>query len=278
MDRPSWSPPDVDLQRPSAARVYDYYLGGSHNFEVDRQMAREAIRLWPDLPRIMQANRAFLRRAVRFLLREGVTQFIDIGSGIPTAGNVHEVAQRADPAARVVYVDRDPVAVAHSRAILASDERTTVVQADLRQPERTLDDATVRDVIDFDRPVAMLLVAVLHFVSDDDDPAGAVARLCAPLPRGSYLVISHATPEGQPELAAPHQELYRRTSTPMTMRSREAITRLFGGFELVPPGLVWLPQWRPDEEEPVDSHPERTSGFAGVGRREGGVAADANPR
>lgn len=267
MDRPSWAPPAIDLSRPSAARVYDFYLGGSHNFEVDRQMAREAIRLWPDLPRIMQANRAFLRRAVRFLVSEGVTQFIDIGSGIPTAGNVHEVAQRATPDARVVYVDHDPVAVAHSCAILANDGQTAVVQADLRDPERILGDEAVRHAIDFDKPVAILLVAVLHFVPDHDDPAGAVARLCDPLPAGSYLVISHASADGQPELAASHQQLYRRTPTPMTMRSREEIARLFDGFDLVPPGLVWLPLWRPDEGEPVDCHPERTTGYAGVGRR-----------
>jgi hypothetical protein len=267
MDRPSWAPAEIDLRRPSAARVYDFYLGGLHNFEVDRQMAREAIGLWPDLPRIMQANRAFLRRAVRFLATAGITQFVDIGSGIPTVGNVHQVAQQAVPSTRVVYVDSDPVAVAHSRAILAGDSQTAVVQADLRQPERILADPAVQSMIDFDRPVAILLVAVLHFLADEDDPAGAVARLSEPLSRDSYLVISHASTDGQPRLAALHQELYQRTPTPMTMRSRAEIARLFEDFELVPPGLVWLPEWRPDPGEPVDDQPERTTGFAGVGRK-----------
>jgi len=152
MSRPSWAPPGLDLSRPSAARVYDYYLGGSHNFEVDRRMAEEAIRLWPELPRMMQANRDFMRRAVRYLVGQGITQFIDIGSGIPTAGNVHEVAQRENPQTNVVYVDNDPVAVAHSRAILADVAGTTVVEADFRNPGVIFDDPAVRELIDFNRP------------------------------------------------------------------------------------------------------------------------------
>src|SRR4051795_4391533 len=146
MHRPRWIPEEVDLSRPSAARVYDYYLGGSHNLEVDRRLAREAISLWPELPEIMQANRAFLRRAVRYLAGRGITQFLDIGSGIPTVGNVHQAAQQADPEARVVYVDSDPIAGAHSRAILAGDERTAVVQADLREPDALLEHPAVTDM------------------------------------------------------------------------------------------------------------------------------------
>lgn len=265
--RPGWSPPEIDLRRPSAARVYDFYLGGSHNFEVDRQMAREAIGLWPDLPRIMQANRAFLRRAVQFLVGAGVTQFIDVGSGIPTGGNVHEVAQRANPECRIVYVDRDPVAVAHSRAILAANERTAVVSADLREPDLILDDEAVRAMIDFDRPVGVLLVAVLHFVPDEDDPAGAVAALCEQLVSGSFLTVSHASSDGRPAMAASHQELYKRTPTPMTMRTRAQVAGLFGDFELMPPGLVWLPEWRPEPGEQVGDEPQRMAGYAGVGRK-----------
>jgi len=265
--QPGWSPPEIDLRQPSAARVYDCYLGGSHNFEVDRQLAREAIELWPDLPHIMQANRAFLRRAVRFLVGSGVTQFIDIGSGIPTGGNVHEVAQREDPASRVVYVDRDPVAVAHSRAILAGNEHTAVVDADLRDAGRILGDDAARAMIDFERPVAVLLFAVLHFVPDDDDPAAAVAELGTHLVPGSCLVISHATSDSRPALAAALQQLYNRSATPMTMRTAAQVAELFGEFELVPPGLVWLPQWRPDPGEPVEAEPERMAGYAGVGRK-----------
>ena len=266
MQRPSWVPVEVDLSRPSAARVYDYYLGGSHNLEVDRHMAREAISLWPDLPAIMQSNRAFLRRSVRYAAGQGITQFLDIGSGIPTVGNVHEVAQQADPRARVVYVDSDPVAVAHSRAILAGDEHTAVVHADLREPETILEDPTVRATLDLDQPVAVLMVAVLHFVGDHDDPFGAVARIRDRLASGSHLVLSHASAEGRPEAAARHRELYSRTPTPMTMRSRDEIARFFDGFDLIDPGLVWLPLWRPEDPSAAAEQPERTTGFAGVGR------------
>jgi SAM-dependent methyltransferase len=267
MLRPSWASADIDLSRPSAARVYDYYLGGSHNLEVDRRMAREAISMWPDLPAIMQSNRAFLRRAVRYLAGQGIRQFLDIGSGIPTVGNVHEVAHEADSTAQVVYVDSDPVAVAHSRAILAGDERTTIVRADLRAPDTILNDPTVRGTIDFERPVAVLMIAVLHFVADEDDPFGAVAQVRDRLVPGSHLVVSHASAEGRPEVAASHRQLYSRTPTPMTMRSRAEIARLFNGFELVEPGLVWLPLWRPDNPNSAVKQPERTTGFAGVGRK-----------
>src|SRR4051794_20046216 len=267
MHRPNWLPAEVDLSRPSAARVYDYYLGGSHNLEVDRHMAREAISLWPDLPEIMRSNRAFLRRSVRYLAGQGISQFLDIGSGIPTVGNVHEAAQRAEPRARVVYVDVDPVAVAHSRAILAGDERTAVVHADLREPETFLGPPTVRAMLGLEQPIAVLMVAVLHFVSDEDDPFGAVARVRDRLAPGSHLVISHASAEGRPEAAASHRELYSRTPTPMTMRSRDEITQFFDGFDLVDPGLVWLPLWRPDSSGAAAEQPERTTGFAGVGRR-----------
>ncbi len=262
--RPEWAPSGVDLHRPNAGRVYDYYLGGSHNVGADREMAREAIGLWPDLPLIMQANRAFLRRAVRYCVAQGVRQFLDIGSGIPTVGNVHEVAQAAAPQARVIYVDVDPVAVMHSSAILEGDPRTGVVQADLRDPEGILSHPEVRALIDFDQPLAVLLVALLHFVPDGDDPAELVGRLTAPLPSGSYLVISHASPDGQPQRTEEHQELYSRTSTPMTMRTRAQVLALFGGLELVEPGVVFLPQWRPESPEDVAAHPERYTGLAGV--------------
>src|SRR3954462_10947171 len=207
MRRPSWVSSEVDLTRPSAARVYDFYLGGSHNLEVDRRMAREAISLWPDLPMIMQSNRAFLRRAVRYLAARGIAQFLDVGSGIPTVGNVHEVAQQANPQARVVYVDNDPVAVSHSRAILAGDERTAVVQGDLRESDDLFAHPIVAGMIDLHRPGAVLMVAVLHFLSDEDDPFGAVARMRDRLPPGSFLVLSHASAGGRPEVAGSHREL-----------------------------------------------------------------------
>jgi hypothetical protein len=264
---PDWVSGDVDISRPSAARVYDYYLGGSHNFPADREMARQAIALWPELPRIMQANRAFMRRAVRYLIGRGVSQFLDIGSGIPTVGNVHEVAQAADPEARVVYVDVDPVAVAHSRAILAGDDRTDVVHADLRDVQGVLEDPRTVRLLDLSRPVGVLMVALLHFVPAAADPAGVLARYRRAMTPGSYLAVSHATHEGQPDQAGPHVALYRRTGTPMTMRSRAEIAALLNGFDLVPPGVVFLPQWRPEPGSVGADQPERIAGFAAVGRR-----------
>ena len=264
MERPSWVPAGLDLDRPNAARMYDYYLGGSHNFAVDREVAVRAIEAWPDMPRVMQANRAFLRRAVRYLAGQGVRQFLDIGSGIPTVGNVHEVARAATPEARVVYVDTDPIAVAHSRAILAGDEYTAVVQADGRDPEALLADAHLRGLLDLDQPVGLLMVALLHFVPDDQDPPGILARYRSLLAPGSYLVVSHASTEGSPD-RAPVQELYRQTPTPIQLRSRADITRLFAGFELVEPGVVYLPEWRPEYPEDAEEDPRWVSGFCGIG-------------
>jgi hypothetical protein len=257
----------IDLDRPSAARVYDFYLGGFHNFAADREMGRQAVRMWPELPEIMRANRGFLRRAVEFLAAAGVRQFLDLGSGIPTVGNVHEVAQRAAPDARVVYVDNDPVAVEHARAILAGNDLTAVVQADLRDPDSVLADPTVRSRLDLSRPTAVLMVAVLHFIPDADDPAGLVSRFRDAIPAGSYLALSHATAGEQADRAAEHRGLYQRTATPMTMRTSDQVERFFAGWELVPPGVVYLPQWRPEPGGPAVERPERMPGLAGVGRK-----------
>ncbi|MFE2728880.1 SAM-dependent methyltransferase [Kitasatospora sp. NPDC059327] len=267
MRRPNWVPEGTDLDKPNAARVYDYYLGGSHNFEVDREMARQAIALWPELPQIMRSNRAFLRRAVQFAAERGVTRFLDIGSGIPTFGTVHEIARAIRPEAEVVYVDRDPVAVAHSRLLLADDEGCSVVQADVRDIDDLLGRPEVTALLAAGEPVAVLLVAVMHFVSDSEDPWKLLEVLREALPPGSALILSHASLEGRPDQAEDHQKLYRMTPTPLTMRTREQITAMFAGFELVEPGVVYLPQWRPDQPEAVGSNPERMTGMAGVGFR-----------
>lgn len=266
MEPPSWASDDVDIEHASPARVYDYYLGGSHNFAVDRQMARQAMDLWPELPLIMQANRAFLRRSVRYLVRQGITQFLDIGSGIPTEGNVHEVAQAIAPDARVVYVDVDPVAAAHSRAILFANQHADVVQADLRDVAAIFDDPRARRLLDPTQPIGVLMVAMLHFVPDEAEPASIVARYRKMIPPGSFLVVSHATHEGRPDQAGSHTELYRRAGAPLTMRSRPEVEALLDGFDLVDPGVVFLPLWRPDSPADVDDHPERFTGFAAVGR------------
>ncbi|MBA2474085.1 MAG: SAM-dependent methyltransferase [Pseudonocardiales bacterium] len=268
MGPPDWTSDDVDIERVSPARVYDYYLGGSHNFAVDRQMARRAIELWPELPLVLQANRAFLRRAVRYLVGQGITQFLDIGSGIPTEGNVHEVAQKAAPEVRVVYVDIDPVAVTHSRALLIGNPLAATVQADLRDVATILDDPRTKQLINPTQPIGVLMVAILHFVPDEADPASIVAQYRKMMAPGSYLALSHATYEGRPDQAGPHTELYRRAGAPLTMRSRREIETLLGGFDLVPPGVVFMPLWRPDSPADVDDHPERFTGYAAVGRRE----------
>ncbi|MFM9369886.1 SAM-dependent methyltransferase [Streptomyces sp. Da 82-17] len=267
MDRPAWAPPGIDISKPSVSRMYDFYLGGSHNFEVDREAARKAMEFMPGLPKVMQANRAFMRRAVRFAAESGITQFLDIGSGIPTFGNVHEVVQAANPRAKVVYVDHDPVAVEHSRAVLAGNEGATVVAADLRNPQEILNSPEVKGLLDLEQPVALLLVAILHFVQDADEPYAAVAELRDALAPGSLLVVTHASYEGMPapEQGAGTVGVYEKTRNPLVMRTRDEIARFFEGYEMVEPGLVQMPHWRP-ETPPEQEDPITFSGYAGVGR------------
>ncbi|MGA5179796.1 SAM-dependent methyltransferase [Streptomyces pseudogriseolus] len=268
MERPAWAPRSIDITVPSVSRMYDFYLGGSHNFEVDRQAARKAMEFMPGLPKVMQANRAFMRRAVRFAVAEGVTQFLDIGSGIPTFGSVHEVAQAADPEARVMYVDHDPVAVAHSKVVLEGNDRAGILAADLRKPQEILGSDEVGQLIDLNRPVALLLVAILHFVEEADDPYGAVAELSEALAPGSVLVLTHAAYEGiplPPERAEGAVDVYRDMRNPLIMRTREEIARFFEGYDMVEPGLVPMPRWRPDTAL-EDEDPYAFSGLAGVGR------------
>jgi SAM-dependent methyltransferase len=260
-------PEDIDVTRPSAARVYDYFLGGAHNFEVDRQLAGQIASLTPNLAQTMRANRSFLRRAVRYLVDAGIDQFLDIGSGIPTVGNVHEVAQEANPDARVVYVDVDPVAVAQSRAILEGDKRTGILQADVREPDRILAGAVDLGLVDLSRPLAVLLAGVLHFIPDEDDPQGISDRLRAATVPGSFLLVSHATQDGQPPEVLEAQRLSARTATEITLRTHAQIRGYFGDFALVEPGLVFLTRWRPEPGGEVDEHPEQVGAFGGVARR-----------
>jgi SAM-dependent methyltransferase len=257
----------IDLNRPSASRVYDYYLGGSHNFQADREMAQRAVQDWPALPQIMRANRAFLRRAVTYLAGQGVRQFLDIGSGIPTAGNVHEVAQQLDPRSRVVYVDIDPVAVAHSEAILTGDPESVVVNGDFRSPATLLGDPAVQAHLDFERPVGLLCVALLHFIGDEARPAELLESFRAALAPGSHLVLSHATHEFDPTGRAEfHRSLYRQTATPMTMRGQAEVEAFFSGLELVEPGVVLGEAWRPDDPEAA-LRAEHLPFWVGVGRK-----------
>jgi hypothetical protein len=265
---PDWIPPGVDVKRANTARVYDYWLGGTHNFLADQDLARAITAVEPNARAGARANRAFLGRAVRFLSAAGISQFLDIGSGIPTAGNVHEVAQRANSGARVAYVDVDPVAIAHSKALLAGNENAAIIDADVRDQEKILGDPAVRRLIDFGQPAGLLLVMVLHFIDDDADPWGIVARLRDALAPGSYLVLAHATTESRPTVAQAAETVYNRSvSTGIRMRSRADILRFFGGFELLDPGLVYIPQWRPDSPDDVPADPSKFWVLVGVGRK-----------
>jgi len=264
-----WVPPEVDTRQANGARVYDYWLGGSHNFLPDQDLGRAMAAVEPNIRAIARANRAFLGRAVRFLAAAGISQFLDIGSGIPTAGNVHEVAHQANPASRVAYADIDPVAVAHSKVILAGNRNATIMKADAREPEKILVRAA-QGLIDLGQPTGLLLVAVLHFLADADDPWRVAATLRDALAPGSYLVLSHATNESRPEVAQAAEKMYsRRAPASGRTRSRAEILRFFDGFELVDPGLVYVPQWRPDSPADVPSDPSTLWFLVGVGRKPG---------
>ncbi|WP_231950453.1 SAM-dependent methyltransferase [Allokutzneria albata] len=246
-------PEDIDLSRPSAARMYDHFLGGSHNFSIDREAAAVAEQAFPGVRLAVQANRSFLRRAVKYLVDNGIRQFLDLGSGIPTVGNVHEVAQGKCCGARVVYVDIDPIAVGHGLRILAGNPDATSVRADLRDPARVLENREVRALLDLDQPLAVLMVAALHFVPDAENPWGVVSGYLDRLVPGSYLVLSHGTNEDFSDEENSGfetvREVYQRTASPIVVRTEDEVAKFFAGLELVPPGLVRLSDWRPDSAE-----------------------------
>jgi hypothetical protein len=271
-NEPDLVPPGVDTRRANPARVYDYWLGGTHNFLADQDVGRAVIATDPNTAAVIRANRSFLGRAVRFLAAAGIRQFLDIGSGIPTQGNVHEIALQAAPGSRVVYADMDPVAVAHSRAILAGNDNAVIIGADAREPEKILADADTRSLIDFGEPVGLLLSAVLHFIADDDDPWRITSVLRDAIPPGSYLVVSHITSAGDPAKTEAIEKVYTRgVSTGGRFRSRDEILRFFGGFELMEPGLVYVPEWRPDSPGDVPADPSQFWVLGGVARKPGGL-------
>ncbi len=246
---------------PSVARMYDYFLGGKDNFAADRRAAEEVARVLPRVADVARSNRRFLQRAVRYAANQGVEQFLDLGAGLPTQGNVHEIAQSVHSGARVVYVDNDPVVSSHGRALLASDDRTAVVEADMRDPERLLADPEVTRLIDFDRPTAVMFVAVLHFVTDEEDPAGLVRSYRAATSPGSHVILSHAAIEEQRNLDVGDAYRSARTNAPFNARTREQVTSFLNGLEIVEPGVVPLHEWRPDSiEKPV------YAGWTAVGR------------
>ena len=264
---PDWAPPEIDRSKAHPARIYDYLLGGKDNFDVDREAAEVALAAMPELRGMARANRAFLGRAVRHLAESGIDQFLDIGTGIPGPGNTGDVARAIHPDARIVYVDYDPIVSAHSRALLAGADPalTAVVQADLREPKSILEHAAVRQVLDFDRPIAVLLVAVLHFVSDAEDPHGIAAEFVAALPAGSALVVAHASAgrEADKSRTAARKGWSNATSQ-LVLRDKEEIEAFFAGTELVDPGVVIGPAWRPDHELD-DAERALDFGYGGVG-------------
>ncbi|MES9608401.1 SAM-dependent methyltransferase [Actinomadura verrucosospora] len=261
-----FGPGGFDPSVPNIARMYDYYLGGKDHYEADRLRAEEAKAADPTLITLIKENRAFMGRAVRYMAEQGIDQFLDIGTGLPTQQNVHQIAQSVNPAARVAYVDYDGQVVAHGRAILADSPGTRMVQADIRRPREILEHPEITRLLDFGKPVALLTIATLHFIPDEDDPPGVMAELREALAPGSHMAITHASADGVPDIVAKVVEVYKRTNAPGTPRSLEQVTGLFGDFELVDPGLVWAPLWRP--ERPVTLEEALPIWFyAGVGRK-----------
>jgi hypothetical protein len=267
----TWVPRAPDLERPSPARIYDYILGGYHNFEIDRRVAEQAIALYPDMRAGGRAARAFLRRIVTYLCQQGIDQFLDIGAGIPTAGNTHEVAQRLNPDARVVYVDIDPVAVAHGQALLQNNPRARAIQGDVRDTAAILAHPAVADLLDLGRPLGVQLLLILHAIVDDQQAYRAVHTLRDALAPGSYVAISHSTRENVPgEILDQLEKLGDATPTGIRYRPRADLWPFLEGLELVEPGLVYLPEWRPEGPDDilVDA-PYRTLTYGALGRKAG---------
>jgi len=241
-------PPRIDTTKANVARIYDYWLGGKDNFEADRVAAEQILAQMPGQRRSALENRRFLRRAVRFLAAEaGIDQFLDIGVGLPTQGAVHEVALEINPESRVAYVDYDPVVVSHGRALLATPDRSVVVQEDIRRPQELLSNPEIHEHLDFGRPVAVMVLAILHFVPEEDNPGAITARLREALAPGSYLVLTHICEELLPDKAAARRamDVYEQAGEPISPRGAEQIRSFFGDFELVEPGLVPKHAWRP---------------------------------
>jgi hypothetical protein len=264
---PGFAPSEIDTSKPHPARLYDYYLGGKDNYAVDREAAVEVLRVAPEARDIARANRAFLQRAVTFLAADaGIRQFIDIGTGIPAAGNVHEVAQQVQPGARVAYVDNDPIVHVHASALLTGQGDTSIVLADLRDPSAILSHPKVQALIDFAEPVGLLLIAIAHFVTDEEQPARIIATLRDALCPGSYLALSHATADFHDQgVADAAAAIYQRATAPLVFRDREHVTALFDGWEVIEPGVVQVPSWRAEGKPPRPRDLAKIGIYGGVG-------------
>ncbi|MFF8962521.1 SAM-dependent methyltransferase [Streptomyces globisporus] len=259
---------EIDTSKPHPARMYDWFLGGKDNYPVDEQMARQLLSLDARGRDMARVNRAFMHRATRWLAEHGVRQFLDIGTGIPTEPNLHQIAQQAAPDARVVYCDNDPIVLAHAAALLRStpEGATEYIQADARRPETIL--AEAGKVLDFEQPIALSLLALLHFIDDEDGAAALVGKLVEQLPSGSYLVLSHTTGDFDPEGAAQARAMYKARGMTLRPRSRAELTAFFDGLELVDPGVSLSADWHPGLGEVIDvPGDEPIPGYAGVARK-----------
>jgi hypothetical protein len=259
---------DIDTNTPAISRVYDYLLGGKHNYAVDRVASQAMIDAVKETPLLARANRSFVRRAVEYLVGEaGIKQILDIGSGLPTAGNVHEIAQEIEPTVRVAYVDKDPIVLAYGRALLSTDDNTTVITADLRNPDEIFEDGEVRRLIDMNEPFAVLLGGVMMHLEDDEDPAGVAARIRAQLPSGGYLMHCGCADPGDPRA----KELNRIfTETGMGSRCFRPVEEqlvYFDGLDLVEPGFVSASRWRPNPDFPDPDNPAQAMLVGGIGRK-----------
>jgi len=258
----------IDTSKPHTARMYDYYLGGRDNYEVDREAAQHVIDLFPDAVLWARANRDFMQRAVRYLVESGVRQIIDIGTGIPTSPNTHEVAHAVSKDIRVAYVDNDPIVATHAGTRLLGTGNTGFFFGDMRDPASVLRHPAIGELIDLDQPLALMLVSVLHFVRDDEDPAGMIAAYRDALPSGSHLVLSHGTADFHPDEAVAVAEIYRKkdATAGFSARSHTEVMAFFDGFELIEPGLVQVSLWRP-RTEPDPGEVVRTGMYGAIGRK-----------
>lgn len=263
------APAGVDTATANVARIWDFYLGGKNNFPVDRAAARQTLAALPELRAAAREHRAFLSRAVNHLAASGIRQFVDIGCGLPTWCNTHEIARRVAPEARVIYVDYDSLVCAHARALLAIPDRVAVVQADVRRPVDVLSDPLLRDLIDFEEPVGVLMLAVMHFLTDADGPVEVIRQFRDVMAPGSHLALTHATGDAlghRNDDLATALEVYGHSSAPLVLRRREEVLGLLEGLSLVEPGLVWLSQWRPNHAGSV-AYPECSLTYAALARR-----------
>lgn len=258
---------DLDVSRPNSARVYDWFIGGTHHYAIDREHGKKCLETLPTAAWLCQQNRKWLQRAVRYATERGISQFLDLGSGMPATGHVHEIAHALNPHARVIYVDNEPVAVAHSEIMLDDVAYADMVAEDLRDPIAVLNHPTTQELLDFEKPIMVMMAAIVHFMSPEQQPQQIIDGYSHYLAPGSLLALSHDSGDEQGDNLHKVVDLYKDTTNPVYLRSRREVETLFAGWDLVEPGVVWTPQWRPDAPDDIPNHPEEAVLLAGVGRK-----------